>query len=227
MMSPGGAQDGTETSKGERLKWREDRRTWEARYDVNGKRVRKSFNGRADTIASLETARGLKHKEGLDYLPTSATQPLLTAAEKKAIREERINSLTLNDLCDQYLAHIKNPNNPERPKDLVNPPHRIEVIKAEFGDRAAASIKSHEIKDWLISLGLAGGTLNRYKSTLSAVYTYAKERELVESNPCRDVPHFTVVLGIPRWMSDDEEDKLRAVIKGWIEDTPEHHEITR
>jgi site-specific recombinase XerD len=209
------------------LKWREDRCTWEARYDVNGKRVRKSFNERAHAIAWLETARGLKHKEGLDCLPTSAAQPLLTAAEKKAIREERINGLTLNDLCDQYLTHIQNPNNPERLKDLVNPPQRIEVIKAAFGDRAAASIKPHEIKDWLISLGLAGGTLNRYKSTLSAVYTYAKERELVESNPCRDVPHFTVILGIPRWMSDEEEDKLRAVIKKWIDDTPEHHEITR
>lgn len=209
------------------LKWREDRGTWEARYDVNDKRVRKSFIERADAIAWLETARGLRHKEGLDCLPTSATQPLLTAAEKKTIREEKINSLTLADICDQYLGHIKNPNNPERPKDLVNPPQRIEAIKAAFGYRPAASIKPHEIKDWLISLGLAGATLNRYKSTLSAVYTYAKERELVESNPCRDVPHFTVVLGIPRWMSDAEEDKLRAVIKRWIDHTPEPHEFTR
>jgi integrase len=147
--------------------------------------------------------------------------------ERAGLHDEVAQSVTIDDLCDQYLAHIQNPNNPERPKDQVNPPQRIAAIKKKFGDRSAASIKPHEIKDWLISLGLAAGTLNRYKSTLSAVYTYAKERELAESNPCEDVPHFTVVLGNPRWMSESEEDKLRAVIRKWIVETPEHHKLTR
>lgn len=65
------------------------------------------------------------------------------------------------------------------------------AIKEAFGDRSAVFLESYEIKDWLISLGLAAATLNRYKSTLSAVYTYAKERKLVESNPCRDVSQTT------------------------------------
>jgi hypothetical protein len=66
--------------------------TWEARYDVNGNRVRKSFTDRSEAIAWIETARGLKHKEGLDSLPTSAAEPLLALAEKKAMREEQVNS---------------------------------------------------------------------------------------------------------------------------------------
>jgi len=48
-----------------------------------------------------------EHKEGLDFLPTSACEPLLTTAQKKAGREEQVNSVTLGDLCDQYLAHIQ------------------------------------------------------------------------------------------------------------------------
>jgi integrase len=88
-------------------------------------------------------------------------------------------------------------------------------------------LEPHEIKDWLISLGLAAATLNRYKSTLSAVYTYAKDRKLVEFNPCRDVSHFAVMLGYPRWMSDAEEDKLREVLDRWITETPEDYEMTR
>ena len=131
---------GRKPAKVRGLKWREDRGTWEARYDVNGKRVRKSFTDRSQAIVWIEMARGLKHKEGLDSLPTSASEPLLTVAEKKARREEQVNRVTLGDLCDQYLAHIQNPNNPERPKDQRNPPQRVATIKAAFGDRPAASL---------------------------------------------------------------------------------------
>lgn len=63
-------------------------------------------------------------------------------------------------------------NNQERPKDQVNPTQRVGVIKEIFGDRPAASLESHEIKDWLITLGRAAGKLNRYESTLSAIFSY-------------------------------------------------------
>jgi hypothetical protein len=46
-------------------------------------------------------------------------------------------------------------------------------------------------------------------------------------NPCRDVSHFAVTLGHPRWMSDAEEDKLRAVLETWIMETPQDYEMTR
>jgi hypothetical protein len=180
---------------------------------VDGSRVRKNFLDHESALVWLETAKGLRHKEGVASLPSSASEPLLTVAEKKELQKFRVDSLLLGELCDQYLIHIQNPNNPERPKDQVNPLQRVGVIKEAFGDRSAASLEAHEIKDWLISLGRSAGTLNRYKSTLSAIYTYAKQRKLVESNPCRDVPHFAVTLGHPRWMSDAEEDELRAVLE--------------
>ena len=178
-------------------------------------------------VVWLETAKGLRHKEGVASLPSSAAKPLLTLAEKRELKQHRADSLLLSDLCDQHLAHIQNPNNPERPKDQVNPPQRVGAIKEAFGDRSAVSLESHEMKDWLISLGLVAATLNRYKSTLSSVYTYARERKLVESNPCRDVSHFAVTLGYSRWMSDAEEDKLRAVLARWIAETPVDYEMTR
>lgn len=209
------------------VNYRPDRGTWEAQYKAGNSRVRKNFLDRDSAIAWLKTAKGLRHKEGSASLPASAVEPLLTLAEKKELQEQRAISLLLGELCDQYLAHIQNPKNPERPKDQVNPPQRVGAIKEAFGERSAMSLQPHEIKDWLISLGLAAATLNRYKSTLSAVYAYAKERKLVDFNPCRDIPHFTVTLGHPRWMSDAEEDKLRAVLERWIAETPEDYEMTR
>jgi site-specific recombinase XerD len=189
--------------------------------------VRKNFPDRDAAVVWLETAKGLRHKEGAASLPTSAAEPLLTLAEKKELEKHRTDNLLIGELCDQYLAHIQNPNNPERPKDQLNPPQRLGAIKEAFGERSAVSLQPHEIKDWLVRLGLAAGTLNRYKSTLSAVYTYARERKLVEFNPCRDVSHFAVTLGHPRWMSDAEEDKLRAVLEKWIAETPEDYKMTR
>jgi hypothetical protein len=226
MMVPGGT-DGKKAKDVRGIKFRADRGNWEAQYKAGRNRVRKNFLNRDATVVWLETAKRLKHKEGVTSHPSSAAEPLLTLAERKELRQYRVNSLVLCELCDQYLTHIQNANNPERPKDQVNPPQRLRVIKEAFGESSAASVQPHEIKDWLISLGRAAGTLNRYKSTLSAVQTYAKERDLVESNPSRDVSHFAVTLGLPRWMSDDEEDNLRAVLETWIADTPEAYRMTR
>jgi hypothetical protein len=104
------------------LMFRPDRATWEAQYKTDGSRVRKNFTDRESAIDCLKTARGLRHKEGVGSLPLGASQPLLTVAEKKELQKLQTDSLLLGELCDQYLAHIQNPNIPERPKDQVNPP---------------------------------------------------------------------------------------------------------
>src|SRR5580658_4427824 len=98
---------GRKPAKVRGLKWREDRGTWEARYDVNGKRVRKSFTDRSEAIVWIEMARGLKHKEGLDSLPTSACEPLLTVAEKKAGRKEKVKIVTRVTLWNSILLTSK------------------------------------------------------------------------------------------------------------------------
>jgi hypothetical protein len=136
----------------------------EAQYKAVGNRVRKNFLDRDAAVVWIETAKGLKHKEGVASLPSSAAEPLLILSEKKELQEHRASSMLIGQLCDQYLAHIQNPNNPEHPKDQGNPPQRLGAIKEAFGERPAVSVQPHEIKEWLISLGLAAATLNRYKS---------------------------------------------------------------
>ena len=217
---------GRKAAKVKGISFREGR-GWVAQYRVGDERIRKQFGStpedRQQAVEWLNKARYVRQSEGAASLPNTATTPILTKTEKAAA----LGGIFLTDLCDQYLKHIQNPHNPDRPTDQVNPPSRIARIKLAFADRRAASIKPYEIKDWLISLGRSGGTLNRYKSTLSAVFAHAKERELVAENPCRDVPHFNVFIGDPRWMDFSEEDRLRAVIHRWIEETPEDYKITR
>lgn len=137
------------------------------------------------------------------------------------------SGITIDEIASEYLAHIQDENNPDRPEDQVNPPQRIRGIQAAFGDRRAGSIKPFEITDWLKSLKLSPATLNRYKSTFSAMYRYAKERAKLTVNPVRDVPQFSVTLPDPRYLKPEEEQRLRAVLRKWINDCPETHRLTK
>ncbi|MFC6644160.1 tyrosine-type recombinase/integrase [Granulicella cerasi] len=110
---------------------------------------------------------------------------------------------------------------------IGNMESRFKAIRKAFADRYADSIEPHEVKDFLESLNLSDGTMNRYKTTLSSVYEYAIERKKLKINPTSGVKRFTEELGIPRWMQDDEEKQLRNVIQKWIDETPEEHRATR
>ena len=101
------------------------------------------------------------------------------------------------------------------------------MIKQELGDRGAATILPFEIDDWLLSLHKKPATLNRYKSTLSSVYRYARSRGKVSHNPAREVTQYPVTQPEPRWLLDEEETRLRAVLERWVEMCPPHHRLKR
>ena len=157
---------------------------WYTRLRVNGRLVRKAIGTHSEAIAYVEKARTLRRtSEGVGQ----------TAVRSFAEIEKVDSGTTINELCDLYLGHIQNPANPERLRDQGGPPSRIKAIRKAFGDRPAAPLKPYEIKDWLIAIQREPGSLNRYKSTLSVIFRYAKERELVATNPVREVQHFKVI----------------------------------
>jgi len=196
---------------------------WYIRYRVNGKLVRKSIGTKQQAIDQLNKVRFIR-ASGEGVVGRSAKQLTRSKVELLTLSE---SDVTVAELADEYLAHIQDENNPNRPDDQENPPQRLDVIKEAFGDRPAAIIKPYEVTDWLKRLQLAPGTLNRYKSTFSAVYRYAKERGKLTVNPVRDFSQFTVTLPPPRFLKIDEEQQLRTVLKRWIDDCPDHHELTK
>jgi integrase len=190
---------------------REGSDSWYARYWQNGKKVRKSFGRDRDAaIAYLEKARLLK-RTGEGVVPTTAKRPVLTFAEMRA----NTAGVTLGELCDGLLKQIQD--DPERYKDQHNPPQRIGLIKKAFGSRPADSIQTHEVADWLQSLGRAPATHDRYKAVFSAIYKYGKSRSKVTTNPVRDVEPRRIDNGIIRWLKPSEEAKLRAVLQADVD----------
>src|SRR5271163_2701268 len=196
---------------------------WYIRYRVNGKLVRKSIGTKQQAIDQLNKVRFIR-ASGEGVVGRSAKQLTRSKVELLTLSE---SDVTVAELADEYLAHIQDENNPNRPDDQENPPQRLDVIKEAFGDRPAAIIKPYEVTDWLKRLQLAPGTLNRYKSTFSAIYRYAKERGQLTVNPVRDVPQFGVILPPPRFLTVEHEQRLRAVLTKWIDDYPSHHELTK
>ena len=155
---------GRQPQKVRGIRYREDRGLWEAIYKVSGRRVRKSFPSRGQAIEWLEIARGLRRKEGADVLPTSASEPLLTLAEKETRRQAKLNAITLGELCDDLKVYIAK--HPTQYKDQLNPPRRLDRIKADLGDHSAAKLKPKEIEAWLD--GLTNGHAQKGKGKLLA-----------------------------------------------------------
>ena len=190
---------------------------WSARIRVNGKLVRKSFGrgpkGRADAIAWVEKARTIR-RTGEGLLPATAKRPVLTTAEVAVLGDR--NAITVGKLCDEFERYVKA--HPEEYRDQANPPTRIAEIKAKFGDRAAVTLKSSEVEDWLDEIqeerSLANATINKMRGTLSMVFKHGKRKDLVNLNPAADVPLRDVGDGmIERFLSADEENRLRAVLQ--------------
>lgn len=206
--------------------WRDDREVWAARYKVNGKLVRKVFGpnpeDRKRALEWLEDARSLKRKEGPDALPVKATEPMLTTAERKAIREAKANAVTLGELCDDLKAYVKK--HPTQYKDQVNPPRRLDRIKAELGTRSAASIRPKDVEKWLDGLTnghaqrgsgkpLADASVNRYRVMLSAVYKRGIKNEKVTDNPVKGTSQRKLKNSVIRWLKPEEEKAIRAAIQ--------------
>jgi site-specific recombinase XerD len=151
----------------------------------------------------------------------------LAKITKQPIVNLRARGETVGKLCDIYLDHVQNPDNPEAPSDIYGIKIRIRAIREAFGDRVASTVQASEIRRWLVDMGKKASTLNRYRSVLSSVYRHAKEEGYVSANPVRDLKQFRVELPHPRWMRQEEEKRIRSVLQKWVDECPPQHRLTR
>lgn len=228
---------GVKPQKSRGLYWRDDRNAWAAQFRVNGKLIRKVFGPKPEdrrrAIDWLEDVRSLKRREGADALPSKATEPILTMAEKKALREERAAGITVGELCDDLKDYIAK--HPTQYKDQLNPPRRLDRIKDELGSRVAAGLKPREIEAWLDGLTnghtrrgkgklLSDASVNRYRVMLSAAYKRGIKNEKVTDNPVKGTSQRKLKNGVIRWLKPDEEKAIRLAITKRIDAaTEEEH----
>jgi site-specific recombinase XerD len=163
---------------------------WWIRFYVDGVEHREKVGRRGDALRlyklrKTDALRGVK-------LPTNMKHRGLRF---KVIAQEAV---------DWYINHGQ--------KDVRGFKSRMNFIVEEFGERVADEIKPSEIDIWLGAHDWAPATINRYKSVLSKTFKIALADGKVSSNPARLVQQRPENNARIRFLSNDEEKVVRAVI---------------
>ena len=164
---------------------------WWIRYKVDGTLHREKVGRRGDAIKlykvrKTDALRGVK-------LPINLKQ--------RGIRFRVIG--------DEAVAWYEN----HGQKDLRTFKLRMDMILRDFGDRLVEDIKPSDIDIWLGGHDWAPATKNRYKSVFSKAFKLALADGKVSGNPARLVQQRPEKNGRMRFLSAEEEKKLREAIE--------------
>jgi len=163
-------------------------------------------------------AEGKRHREkvgargaAIDLYRTRKTDALRGAK----LPDLRRGKATLSALIDDVLEYAAVHNEPSN-RDYVC---KAGIVRAVFGDQAAAGIKPQDIDRWLTEYCKTAATANRYKAFFSLCYREGMRNGKVEVNPARMVRHRKEPTGRLRFLSKEEYGRLHDVI---TQRFPEH-----
>lgn len=164
---------------------------WWIRFrDADGKLHREKVGRKSDAEALLIKRRN-ERRVGMKMPENIRTAPVKFAELANYITEEYSK------------AHHS---------DSRNVKQRLEKLKECFGDRTADSVKPSEIDNWLSKNTKTGSTANRYRAAMSLAYREGIRNGKVTSNPVRLVKQRKEGGNVIRFLRDNEEVAIRAVI---------------
>jgi hypothetical protein len=164
---------------------------WWIRFKVAGVEHREKVGRRGDAIKlykirKADILRGVK-------MPANM--------KDKGIRF----SVLAQEAIDWYVNHDR--------KDVRNFKGRMKFILEAFADRVADEIKPSDIDLWISSHKWSAATKNRYKNVFGKTFKIALADGKVTSNPARMVEQRAENNARIRFLSANEEERLRAAIK--------------
>ena len=162
---------------------------WVRFRDVDGK-LRREKAGRKSDAIDLFRKRTEERRVGIK-LPENL----------------RAVGVKFGSLCDDILVFSK-----AHHRDQRNILARLSRVRPDFDDRVADSIKPEDIDQWLTRNTKTPATSNRYRALFSLIFREALRNGKVTNNPARLVRQKHEENGVIRWLTDEEEKALRAVI---------------
>jgi integrase len=174
---------------------------WWIRYKSKGKTRREKIGRRGDAIAAYQDRKTAILRG--EKLPATMRQRGITFA---AIGQEAI---------DWYQRNGK--------KDVRTFKGRMNtVIKSPIGKMTANDVTHEDIEKWINGHeSWSPATRNRYKTTISKAFSLALKSRKVSGNPARLVDNHHENNERVRWLTSDEENRLRdAVAKRYPEHLP-------
>jgi site-specific recombinase XerD len=135
---------------------------------------------------------------------------------KKLPESIRRKQVLLSELLDAAAEHIKGRYRGQR-LGADGHDYRYAALKAALGNRPAEAVTAQEIERALSRLSedrkWKPASFNRHKAFLSLAWRLGVESGKVQSSPVRLVHRRREDNGRIRWLSADEETKLRAVVE--------------
>jgi site-specific recombinase XerD len=166
---------------------------WISYYDAEGKRRREKA-GKLSAALDLLAERRLQVKKG-EYIPPRQTrswtfrQLAEQAIKRKALRLTASTVNTDAGRLTKLLPHIGH--------------MRFDRIMPE---------KIEQVLEALKDTGLTDSTLNRYRTFISSVFTFALKANLVSMNPCARVDRYKENDPRIRWLRPEEEERIRKAL---------------
>ena len=114
-------------------------------------------------------------------------------------------SVLAQEAIDWYVNHDR--------RDVRNFKGRMKFILEAFADRVADEIKPSDIDAWISSHKWSAATKNRYKNVFGKTFKIALADGKVTGNPARMVEQRAENNARIRFLSADEEERLREAIK--------------
>lgn len=180
---------------------------WIDYRDGGGNRHRERIGARIDAIDALRR----RQREVADGR--------FTAPRARA----RARSLTFRQLALESLEHKRLR---IRPRSYDTDRRRLDAVLLRIGAIPAAEITPQLLANLFLDLGkngaipgrpdgggLTGSTLNRYRSLISSIFTWAIQVGRLEANPLGAVKRYPESASRVRYLLDDEEKRLRSVIR--------------
>ena len=163
---------------------------WWIRYIVDGREHREKVGRQGDAVDLYRVRRA-------DAL-RGAKMP--ANMKNKGVKFEVIGKHAL----EWYIEHGR--------KDVKNFCIRMNIILKDFGNRVADEIKPSEIDDWLKKHDWSPATKNRYKNVFGKTFKIALADGKVSGNPARLVEQRPEKNARLRFLSAEEEAKIREAI---------------
>jgi integrase len=133
--------------------------------------------------------------------------------QQRKLPEQFRAKLTFGTLCDDAVEHSKATNDDKVTYDLELKIGRLRPI---FGSRDASTITKQEIVRWLTteteSKDWKASTRNRWQAAFSLVYRVGIDNEKIDKNPAAGIRRRTENNARVRFLSKDEENRLRKAI---------------
>lgn len=165
---------------------------WISYYDGDGKRHRERAGRRAAAMDAVSRRRR-EVKEGRYVPPSKGTRLTFRELAKAAMVQKKLRLAPGSYEMDQYRLKNLLPLLGRVPADGMNTA-RLEETMAQLRARVSNS------------------TVNRYRSLISSIYSFAVRHDLIAFNPVSKVKPYKENESRLRWLRDDEEQRLRAEI---------------